>query len=46
MKPVKLQDIVDEMDMQMDESRVLLNKKMGEIISVITEDLSIASCLY
>ena len=42
MKPVKLQDIVDEMDMQMDESRVLLNKGTGEIIYVNIEDLSLA----
>ena len=42
MKSVKLQDIVDSMYMQMDESRVLFNKETGEIITVSTEDLSIA----
>ena len=42
MKPVKLKDIVDGMDMQMDESRVFLNKETGEIITISTEELSIA----
>ena len=42
MKPVKLKDIVDGMDMQMDESRVFLNKETGEIITVSTKELSIA----
>ncbi|NLC45315.1 MAG: hypothetical protein GX783_13670 [Clostridiales bacterium] len=42
MKPVKLQDIVDGMDMQTDESRVFLYKETGEIIYVSIEDLSLA----
>jgi hypothetical protein len=42
MKPVKLKDIVDEMEMQMDEYRKYLNKITGEIVNVSTEELSIA----
>lgn len=42
MKPVKLKDIVDEMEMQMDEYRKYLNKETGAIITVSTEELSIA----
>lgn len=42
MKPVKLKDIVDEMEMQMDEYHEYLNKETGEIVTVSTEDLSIA----
>lgn len=42
MKPVKLKDIIDEMDMQMEEYRSYLNKETGVIISVSTEELSIA----
>lgn len=42
MKPVKLKDIVDEMEMQMDEYRKYLCKETGEIVSVSTEELSIA----
>lgn len=30
MKPVKLQDIIDEMDMQMDESDPYLNTETGK----------------
>lgn len=42
MKPVKLQDIVDEMEMQMDECHKYLNTEIGEIITVSSEDLGIA----
>lgn len=42
MKPVKLKDIVDEMEMQMDEYRKFLNKETGKIVTVSTEELSIA----
>ncbi len=42
MKPVKLKDIVDEMEMQMDEYHKYLNKETGEIVTVSTEELSIA----
>lgn len=42
MKPVKLKDIVDEMEMQMDEYKKYLNKETGGIVTVSTEELSIA----
>ena len=42
MKPVKLKDIIDAMDMQMEEYRSYLNKETGVILSVSTEELSIA----
>ena len=42
MKPVKLKDIVDEMEIQMDEYKKYLNKETGEIITVSSQDLSIA----
>ena len=42
MKPVKLKDIVDEMEMQMDEYHKYLNKETDEIVTVCTEELSIA----
>jgi len=42
MKPVKLKDIVDEMEMQMDEYHKYLNKETGEIVTVSTEELTIA----
>lgn len=42
MKTLKLKDIVDEMEMQMDEYRKYLNKETGEIVTVSTEDLSFA----
>lgn len=42
MKPVKLKEIVDEMEIQMDEYRKLLNKETGVIVTVGTEELSIA----
>jgi len=38
---VKIKDLIDEMDMQMDEYNKYLNKETGEIITVSTEDLSI-----
>jgi hypothetical protein len=42
MKPVKLKDLIDEMDMQFDDNHKYLNKETGEIITVSSEDLSIA----
>lgn len=42
MKPVKLKDIIDEMEILMEDSRKYLNKEMGTIITVSTEELSIA----
>lgn len=42
MKPVKLKDIVDEMEIQMDEYKKYFNKETGKIITVTTEELSIA----
>lgn len=42
MKPIKLREIVDEIEMQMDEYRKFLNRKTGEIVTVSTEELSIA----
>jgi len=41
-KPVKLKDIIDEMEMQMEDYRKYLNKETGIIITVSTEELSIA----
>ncbi|OPX85413.1 MAG: hypothetical protein A4E52_01650 [Pelotomaculum sp. PtaB.Bin013] len=41
-KPVKLQDIIDEMEMQMDECHKYLNTETGEIITVSSEELGIA----
>ena len=42
MKPVKLKDIIDEMEILMEDSRKYLNKEMATIITVSTEELSIA----
>ena len=42
MQPVKLKDIVDEMEMQIDAYRKYLNKETGEIVTVSSEELSIA----
>lgn len=42
MKPVRLKDIIDEMEMLMEDSRKYLNKETGTIITVSTEELSIA----
>jgi hypothetical protein len=36
---VNLKDIVDELEMQFEESRILLNRKTGEILRVTSEDL-------
>jgi hypothetical protein len=40
--PVKIKDLIDEMDMQFDESKKYLNKDTGEIVTASTDDLSIA----
>jgi hypothetical protein len=40
--PVKIKDLVDEMDMYMDEYMKYLNKETGVIVTVSTENLSIA----
>lgn len=42
MKPVKLQGIIDEIEMQMDEYHKYLNIETGEIIAVSSEELGIA----
>lgn len=42
MKPVKLKDIIDSLDVQMDEIRSYLNTETGEIITLSTEELDIA----
>lgn len=39
---VSVKDIVDEMDLQSDESSAFLNKKTGELVSLTSEDLSAA----
>jgi hypothetical protein len=36
---VKLKDIIEEMEIQFEESRLLLNFKTGEIVLVSSEDL-------
>lgn len=41
MKPVKLKDIIDELEMQMDEYHKYLNTETGEIITVSSEELGI-----
>jgi hypothetical protein len=41
-KPLKLKEIIDEMDMQTEEYRSYLNKETAVIISVSMEELSIA----
>jgi hypothetical protein len=41
-KPVKLRNIIEEMEVQFEESRSLLNIKMGEIVLVTSEDLRAA----
>jgi hypothetical protein len=40
--PVKIKDLVDEMDIQMDEDRKYINKENGVLITLSVEDLSIA----
>ncbi|NLJ49290.1 MAG: hypothetical protein GX428_06870 [Candidatus Atribacteria bacterium] len=42
MKPVKLKDIIDSLDVQMDQIRSYLNTETGEIIALSTEELDIA----
>lgn len=42
MKPVKLKDIVDEMEIQMDEYHKYLNKETGAIVTISIEELGIA----
>ncbi len=42
MKPVKLKDIIDSLDVQMDQIRSYLNTETGEIITLSTEELDIA----
>jgi hypothetical protein len=42
MEPVKLQDIIDEMEIQMDEHHKYLNTETGKIITISSEDLGIA----
>ncbi len=42
MKAIKLKDIIDEMDTLSDEYKCFLNKETGALISVSTEELSIA----
>jgi len=40
MKKVKIEEIIDQFDIQNDEISAYLNKKTGEVCSVINEDLS------
>lgn len=40
--PVNLKELAEEMSIQMDGSRVFVNKKTGEIVLVMTEELSAA----
>lgn len=40
--PVKLQSIIEELEMQFEESRTFLNLKTGEIISITSDDLRAA----
>ncbi len=42
MEKVKLQDIIDEMEIQMDEHHKYLNTETGKIITISSEDLDIA----
>lgn len=42
MKPVKLKDIIDQMDTMSDEYKVFLDKETGKIVSLSAEELSIA----
>ncbi|MDQ2087744.1 UPF0158 family protein [Herbivorax sp. ANBcel31] len=45
MKPLIIEDIIDEMEMASDEYRSFLNKKTGKLISVGTEELAMAEDL-
>jgi Uncharacterised protein family (UPF0158) len=40
--PIKLQKIIEELEIQFDESRTFLNVKTGEIVSVTSEELRAA----
>ncbi|MGE7609860.1 UPF0158 family protein [Peribacillus frigoritolerans] len=40
--PVKIQSIIEELEIQFDESRTFLNVKTGEIVSVTLDDLRAA----
>ncbi|MCQ1528301.1 UPF0158 family protein [Lutispora saccharofermentans] len=40
--PIKIKDLVDEMQMQFDEYKMYLNKETCEIVTASTENLSIA----
>lgn len=40
--PVKLQTIIEELEIQLDESRIFLNIETGEIISVTSDELRAA----
>ncbi|USL11123.1 UPF0158 family protein [Bacillus bombysepticus] len=40
--PIKIQAIIEELEMQFDESRIFLNVKTGEIISVTLDNLRAA----
>jgi len=42
MKPVNLEDIIDELDVQMDDYYSYLNTETGEIVNFSTEELGIA----
>jgi hypothetical protein len=42
MKPVKLKDTFDEMEMMMDEYHKYLNTETGDIITVSSDELVIA----
>ncbi|WP_010249387.1 UPF0158 family protein [Acetivibrio cellulolyticus] len=42
MKPVKLKDIIDQMDTMSDEYNVFLDKETGKIFSLSAEEMSIA----
>ncbi|WP_409274598.1 UPF0158 family protein [Neobacillus sp. SCS-31] len=41
-KPVKLRELIDEMDVQFDDEQVLLNKRTGEIVRLSAEDIRLA----
>lgn len=40
--PVKISDLIDEMDMQFDETFYYLNKETGAFVTVSAEILSVA----
>ncbi|WP_053365680.1 hypothetical protein [Bacillus sp. FJAT-27245] len=41
-KPVKLRELIDEMDIQFDDEQVLLNKQTGEIVRLTADDIRLA----